>query len=830
MKDPPISLPIVTSVFSLSVKQEEDLPFMDPPESEIPPPVTGSPNVKPDILIRFKQEECVDMGNLSFTGACEELHESDDGFRNSNERQKTCDEQQREKWTPRDSPDHSADCEGGISKATLPKVEERAQRGKRPNRCIQHERNSIPCSKLAQSQSLSEGERPFQSADTWESFTTNSYFIEHQGMIECESKFTEKPNQTYGQHCYRSEKKGAYSEGSPNVKPDILIRFKQEECVDMGNLSFTGACEELHESDDGSRNNKEKQRICNGQQREDWKQREPSRDSHGPSGDCEGGSSRATVEETVPKEETPNTCTEHERYSKHCSKLAQSPSLSEGERPFQSSDTWESFTTNSYFIERQGIIECESKFTEKPNHIQVQQYRESEKKCAYSEGSPNVKPDILIRFKQEECVDMGNLSFTGACEELHESDDGFRNNSEKQRICHGQQREEWKQRGPSRDSHAPSADCRTMLLKVEERDRKRARPNRCPEHVRHSKFCSKLAQSPSLSEGERPFQSADSWESFTTNSYFIEHQGTSECESKFTEKPNQTYGQHCYRSEKKGAYSEGEKRTSRSTNLLPHRNLQGPSKPLNCTQCEQCFPCRAELEEHLNSHLGSGKKYTRKSNFTGKSKPHKGEKPFKCNECKKCFRYRSQLKIHQVRHTGEKPFKCSDCDKYFTSKGSLTKHAIVHSGEKPFKCSDCDKCFTHGSSLRTHKRTHTGEKPFKCSDCGKCFIENSSLKKHERIHTGEKPFKCSECDRCFSHVSNLRTHERTHTGEKPFKCSNCDKCFSQVSSLKKHERIHTGEKPFKCSECYKCFNQISNLRAHERIHLGVGRIGGWDGE
>ncbi|XP_029440750.1 uncharacterized protein LOC115080612 isoform X2 [Rhinatrema bivittatum] len=89
MKDPSISLPIVTSVFSLSVKQEADLPFLDPPESETPegihPPVPGSPSVTPDILIRFKQEgrgteppRSEDRGNLSIPGACEELHEAGD--------------------------------------------------------------------------------------------------------------------------------------------------------------------------------------------------------------------------------------------------------------------------------------------------------------------------------------------------------------------------------------------------------------------------------------------------------------------------------------------------------------------------------------------------------------------------------------------------------------------------------------------------------------------------------------------------------------------------------------------------------------------------------
>ncbi|XP_029452341.1 zinc finger protein 282-like isoform X2 [Rhinatrema bivittatum] len=89
MKDPSISFPIVTSVFSLSVKQEADLPFLDPPESETPegihPPVTGSPSVTPDILIRIKQEgrgteppRSEDRGNLSIPGACEELHEAGD--------------------------------------------------------------------------------------------------------------------------------------------------------------------------------------------------------------------------------------------------------------------------------------------------------------------------------------------------------------------------------------------------------------------------------------------------------------------------------------------------------------------------------------------------------------------------------------------------------------------------------------------------------------------------------------------------------------------------------------------------------------------------------
>ncbi|XP_029452834.1 zinc finger protein 398-like isoform X2 [Rhinatrema bivittatum] len=52
--DPSLSLPVVTSVFLLSVNQEEDLPFLDPPESEVTEeihsPVTSKYQIPPGHL------------------------------------------------------------------------------------------------------------------------------------------------------------------------------------------------------------------------------------------------------------------------------------------------------------------------------------------------------------------------------------------------------------------------------------------------------------------------------------------------------------------------------------------------------------------------------------------------------------------------------------------------------------------------------------------------------------------------------------------------------------------------------------------------------------
>ncbi|XP_030050237.1 protein ZNF783-like [Microcaecilia unicolor] len=106
MNDLSMNLPIVTSVFSLSIK-EEDLPFLDPPESETSeeshPSAAGFPDVKPDIIIQFKEEEfrtepkgLEEKRNLPVLSTCEELHETDDGFRNNSKRMRTCDGQQKE--------------------------------------------------------------------------------------------------------------------------------------------------------------------------------------------------------------------------------------------------------------------------------------------------------------------------------------------------------------------------------------------------------------------------------------------------------------------------------------------------------------------------------------------------------------------------------------------------------------------------------------------------------------------------------------------------------------------------------------------------------------
>ncbi|XP_030050776.1 zinc finger protein interacting with ribonucleoprotein K [Microcaecilia unicolor] len=184
VNDPSTSLPIVTSVFSLSIKQEEDFPFMDHPEPEMPEqinlPVTDSCSVKPEILIRFKEQgfQIEPQGSQER----EKLPSADETFIQQNVSLGST--QQRKEWKPQgssgDYPDTSSDCERGFGTVTRTSLQETTQKGERSKA---QERNSSYGPRAVQTQRLREGEGPFKSIYTQENLTTDSHFLEHQTPI-----------------------------------------------------------------------------------------------------------------------------------------------------------------------------------------------------------------------------------------------------------------------------------------------------------------------------------------------------------------------------------------------------------------------------------------------------------------------------------------------------------------------------------------------------------------------------------------------------------------------------------------------------------------------
>ncbi|XP_029460468.1 zinc finger protein 568-like isoform X2 [Rhinatrema bivittatum] len=335
---------------------------------------------------------------------------------------------------------------------------------------------------------------------------------------------------------------------------------------------------------------------------------------------------------------------------------------------------------------------------------------------------PIVTSVFSLSIKQEEDLPFLDPPESETTEEIHTpvSDDGFRNNSMRQRMCSGQQGEERKEKDPSRHSPHPSANSerssRVKPTKVKDKAQKQL--NTCPEQERNSIRCPNVVQNLTINEGERSFKSDDTCRNFSTNSHSVEHQEQSECRNKFTERSSHTFIQEYHNRKKKIIGTEDEKRISKKRTLTAQRKIHIQKKPLKCTHCEKCFIYSAELERHIQFHSGgrtvkctAGEKmFNRKSKLTECKRFHRRDKIFKCTECEKCFAYRVQLTIHKKFHKGQEPFKCSECDKSFSNKSNVRKHERMHSGGKPFMCSECDKCFTYKSKLRVHERIHTGEK------------------------------------------------------------------------------------------------------------------------
>ncbi|XP_030050451.1 oocyte zinc finger protein XlCOF6.1-like [Microcaecilia unicolor] len=258
-------------------------------------------------------------------------------------------------------------------------------------------------------------------------------------------------------------------------------------------------------------------------------------------------------------------------------------------------------------------------------------------------GSPNVKPEILIRFKEQgfstepqELEERGNLPNADTCEQLYETDEGFRNNSKTMRLCSSQQREEWKHKDPSKDSPDPSADYigdtanQDKLLNCSECDKCLGHEGKIQQHkTAHAGNCPR----------NKPFK-------------------CSECDKCF----------------------------SRKAKLQQHKMTHTGHKPFKCSECDKYFRWKQSLQRHEITHTL--------------------EKPFICSQCNKCFNQKGNLQRHKMTHTGVKPFKCFQCDKCFSQKSKMLQHTMIHTGLKPFKCFECNKCFSQKSKLQRHKMTH----------------------------------------------------------------------------------------------------------------------------
>nr|XP_033775123.1 zinc finger protein 2 homolog [Geotrypetes seraphini] len=558
---------------------------------------------------------------------------------------------------------------------------------------------------------------------------------------------------------------------SHNVKPDILFRFGQErfggqpqKFEERGNRTTTVSYEELHQtgsqsytveptveilkteevldsdqleetdtkSDNRFRNMGMK--VCDGQQKAEWKHEDTSRDSLDPSADSVGGISSlrlAIMKENTPKGESLNVCSEQERKSTNCSNLRQNQRISR-KRLCQST------TFEEMLIEKSNLT-GENTFHGQDKSFKCMEYEKSfanKSQLTINQKVPNERKPSTCSvydknfnqiFEQRRCELIGinkklvlQMNLKGAklfkCSLCNKSF-AEKNNFRIHETIH------------TGNKPYECSECSTGLnqkdqLKIHERNHTEEKSYRC-----------------------------------------------SECGKSFSQRNGLRIHERIHTGEKPYKCSECGKNVNRKYQLRIHERIHTGERPYQCSECGKCFSRRNEFRIHERIHTG--------------------EKPYTCSECGKSFSQRNALRIHERIHTGEKPYTCSECGKNFNRKHQLRIHERIHTGEKPYTCSECGKSFSRRSELSIHGRIHTGEKPYKCFACGKSFRQKGQLRTHELIHTGEKPYKCSQCGKNFRYKSYIKIHERIHTAWKPFICTECGKSFNRRNELRIHERIHT---------------------------------------
>nr|XP_033772842.1 zinc finger protein 665-like [Geotrypetes seraphini]XP_033772843.1 zinc finger protein 665-like [Geotrypetes seraphini]XP_033772844.1 zinc finger protein 665-like [Geotrypetes seraphini]XP_033772845.1 zinc finger protein 665-like [Geotrypetes seraphini]XP_033772846.1 zinc finger protein 665-like [Geotrypetes seraphini]XP_033772847.1 zinc finger protein 665-like [Geotrypetes seraphini] len=804
VNESPTSLPIITSVFSLSVKQEEDSLFIDHLKSEtteaIHPPETGSSSVKPDILIRFKLEGSQGGGNLPI---------ADPGLR------------------------------GDSAEATVKnlKMEE-------PH--VSDQLALVSFSDLAAYFRQEEwdflGERQKELYRKVIKYLHGILVSRGSSIVNPDVTLKiKKADEKYFTQCCEWEGKENLNDpltGLPIVTSVFSLNIKQEENTPIMDHLKSETTEEIHPpvTNDSFGNNSERMRNGKreGMERDgmewkemewngmEWKEMEGSKERPDFSSDCEGGA--GTGKEKAQNRDRPNICTEQESNSNHLLNLENVSNNSHQNQTKSENKLTEKSRDKCIQYPR-----CEERIRKKTKLLEQRKLHFQKRSLQYLDGTVELepRPEIHTKGKRFQCT---------GCEKMSPKTSVLKENKKIHRE----------------DEHSLSRAQLTHHQKF-----------RCSKCNKYFSLEDGIQQHGMTHTGDKPFKCSECDKCFQQKGHLGRHKMThtgekpfkcSECDRCFLRKCNLQRHKMTHTGEKPFKCFECDKYFSSRCGLQWHMKIHTGEKPFKCSECDKYFRLKNELQEHKMIHTGEkpfkcsecGKCFQQKDHLRKHKMRHNGGKPFKCSECDKCFTDKSYLRWHAMTHTGEKPFKCSECDKHFRMKRHLWTHKRTHTGEKPFKCSECNKHFKYTSSLQSHKKTHTGEKPFKCSECDKCFPRKCNLQRHKMTHTGEKPFKCSECDKYFSSRCSLQWHKRIHTGEKPFKCSECEKWFRLEASLQSHTMIHTGvkpykcsecgkyfrrkyylqqhkmthtgEKPFKCYECDKCFRQQSNLRCHMRIH------------
>lgn len=271
-------------------------------------------------------------------------------------------------------------------------------------------------------------------------------------------------------------------------------------------------------------------------------------------------------------------------------------------------------------------------------------------------------------------------------------------------------------------------------------------------------------------------------------------------------------------------------------------------RPYDCSLCHHKFFFRAELDNHLLSHVVQQQQEAevRQEQIEEERREEdddddedKQEIDVLSKEEELCNSLNGEeeggeetmddeednISVTSSSHSSE--ITLSDAQK----AANAIPEGIISADEPNGKHSDmsdsADSC-SSSSSMNNKKDEHQptgdsslgGSTSFRCDRCNQSFPCLSNLQGHIRIHTQSRRFTCPEssCGKEFALRRNLHIHMRSHTGDRPYSCPICPKRFARKENRKAHLKLHSGVKPFRCDVCDKAFARKSHLIEHGRTH------------
>jgi hypothetical protein len=268
-------------------------------------------------------------------------------------------------------------------------------------------------------------------------------------------------------------------------------------------------------------------------------------------------------------------------------------------------------------------------------------------------------------------------------------------------------------------------------------------------------------------------------------------------------------------------------------------------RPYDCSRCHLKFFFRAELDNHLLSHVEPPPPLTGES--TERSPQPEGEpKTVQVSEGSTSFNEEEEEEEEEDEEMNDEDDNISVTSSSHASEITLSDaqkaaNAVPEeiSEERNSKdsemsdSSDSSSLFSSTSSTSSavarkeqlpELSPSSATSPFRCDRCDQSFPCLSNLQGHVRIHTQSRRFTCPEasCGKEFALRRNLHIHMRSHTGDRPYSCPVCPKRFARKENRKAHLKLHSGVKPFSCPVCAKTFARKSHLVEHGRTHSSAG--------